>query len=192
MKQKKRIDKKSIQKAVRQILVAIGEDPDREGLKCTPERVSKFYEEVTSGYFIKPEDVLTIYYEEEQHDELVLLRNIPFFSICEHHLLPFFGKVHIAYIPHKKRLLGISKLARLVETYSRRLQLQERITKHIADSLMKIAKPLGVAVVVEAEHLCLSMRGIKKPGTTIMTSAMRGLFLKDAKTRAEAFSLINR
>ncbi len=186
------LDKQRIQKAVREILIAIGEDPNREGLKATPRRVSEFYEEVLQGNFQKPQDVLTIYYEEEKHDEIVLLKNIPFYSICEHHLVPFFGKVHIAYIPHKKRLLGISKLARLVDLYSKRLQLQERITKHLADTIMKFAKPLGVLVVIEAEHLCISMRGIKKPGTTIVTSAVRGVFLKDAKTRSEAIALINK
>jgi len=186
------VDKQRIQKAVREILIAIGENPNREGLKDTPRRVSEFYEEVLSGISQKPEDILTIYYEEEKHDEIVLLRNIPFYSLCEHHLVPFFGKVHIAYIPHKKRLLGISKLARLVDMYSKRLQLQERITKHIADTIMRFAKPLGVLVVIEAEHLCISMRGIKKPGTLVVTSAVRGVFLKDAKTRAEALSLINK
>ena len=189
---KSSVDKQRIQKAVREILIAIGENPNREGLKDTPRRVSEFYEEVLSGISQKAEDILTIYYEEEKHDEIVLLRNIPFYSLCEHHLVPFFGKVHIAYIPHKKRLLGISKLARLVDMYSKRLQLQERITKHIADTIMKLAKPLGVLVVIEAEHLCISMRGIKKPGTLVVTSAVRGIFLKDAKTRSEALALINK
>lgn len=186
------MDKKRVEKAVREILIAVGENPDREGLKNTPRRVSEFYAETLSGQTIKPEKVLTVYYEKEQYDEIVLVRDINFYSICEHHLLPFYGKVHIAYIPHRKRLLGISKLARLVELYSRRLQLQERITKHIADAIMVIAKPLGVLVVIEAEHLCLSMRGIKKPNTKIITSAVRGVFRKDAKTRQEAFALINR
>jgi len=189
---KSSVDKQRIQKAVKEILIAIGENPNREGLKDTPRRVSEFYEEVLSGISQKAEDILTIYYEEEKHDEIVLLRNIPFYSLCEHHLVPFFGKVHIAYIPHKKRLLGISKLARLVDMYSKRLQLQERITKHIADTIMKLAKPLGVLVVIEAEHLCISMRGIKKPGTLVVTSAVRGIFLKDAKTRSEALALINK
>ena len=187
-----RIDKTRIAKAVRELLLAVGENPDREGLKDTPKRVSNFYAEALSGQSQKAEDVLSIYYEEEQYDEIVLIKNIPFYSLCEHHLLPFYGKIHIAYIPHKKRLLGISKLARLVDMYSRRLQLQERITKHIADTLMKLAKPLGVLVIAEAEHLCFSMRGVKKPGTTIVTSAVRGTFLKDAKTRAEALSLIKK
>ncbi|MBU2614798.1 MAG: GTP cyclohydrolase I FolE [Elusimicrobia bacterium] len=189
---KQQIDKPRVAKAVRELLIAIGENPDREGLKDTPKRVSNFYVEALSGQSQKAEEVLSIYYEEEQYDEIVLIKNIPFYSLCEHHLLPFYGKIHIAYIPHKKRLLGISKLARLVEMYSRRLQLQERITKHIADTLVKLAKPLGVLVIAEAEHLCFSMRGVKKPGTTIVTSAVRGTFLKDAKTRAEALSLIKK
>ncbi len=186
----KKIDKQKIEKAVRDILVAIGENPDREGLKDTPKRVAKFYEEIFSGYFQKPQDVLTVYYETEEHEEVVLEKNIPFYSICEHHLLPFFGKIHIAYIPHKKRLLGISKLARLVEVFSKRLQLQERLTKHIAEAIMEKAKPLGVMVVCEAEHLCLSMRGVKKPGHKIVTSCMRGLFLKDLRARMEVLELI--
>ncbi|MBU0952096.1 MAG: GTP cyclohydrolase I FolE [Elusimicrobia bacterium] len=189
---KQQIDKPRVAKAIRELLIAIGENPDREGLKDTPKRVSNFYVEALSGQSQKAEEVLSIYYEEEQYDEIVLIKNIPFYSLCEHHLLPFYGKIHIAYIPHKKRLLGISKLARLVEMYSRRLQLQERITKHIADTLVKLAKPLGVLVIAEAEHLCFSMRGVKKPGTTIVTSAVRGTFLKDAKTRAEALSLIKK
>jgi GTP cyclohydrolase I len=188
----KMIDKERIKKAVREILIAIGENPDREGLKDTPKRVSEFYSEVLNGQFSEPEEILTVYYEQEQYDEIVLVRNISFYSLCEHHLLPFYGQAHIAYIPHKKRLLGISKLARLVELYSRRLQLQERITKHVADAIMKIARPLGVIVVIEAEHLCISMRGIKKPGSKIVTSAVRGIFLEDAKTRQEALLLINK
>ncbi|HLD29419.1 MAG TPA: GTP cyclohydrolase I FolE [bacterium] len=191
-KQRRPIDKEKVAKAVKDLLVAIGENPDREGLKDTPRRVSNFYAEALCGESQRPEDVLSIYYEEEQYDEIVLLKNIPFYSLCEHHLLPFYGKIHIAYIPHKKRLLGISKLARLVDMYSRRLQLQERITKYLADTIMKLAKPLGVMVIAEAEHLCFSMRGVKKPGTTIVTSAVRGTFLKDAKTRAEALSLIKK
>jgi GTP cyclohydrolase I len=188
----KKVDTRKIEKAVAEIIAAIGENPRREGLRNTPARVARFYEEALSGYFQKPENVLNIYYEEEEHDEIVILRDIPFYSICEHHLLPFHGKVHIAYIPRKKRLIGISKLARLVELFSKRLQLQERITKHVADSLMRFARPLGVMVIIEAEHLCISMRGVKKPGTKVVTSALRGIFLKSAKTRAEALELIGR
>ncbi|MCS7231325.1 MAG: GTP cyclohydrolase I FolE [Elusimicrobiota bacterium] len=186
----KKIDKEKIEKAVKEILLAIGEDPQREGLKDTPRRVAKFYEEALSGYFQKPQDVLTVYYETEEYEEVVLEKNIPFYSICEHHLLPFFGKIHIAYIPNKKRLLGISKLARVVEVFSKRLQLQERLTKHIAEAIMEKAKPLGVIVVCEAEHLCLSMRGVKKPGHKIVTSCMRGIFLKDLRARMEVLELI--
>lgn len=188
----KTINKKKIEKAVREILIAVGEDVNREGLKGTPKRVSEFYAECLSGQLASPKDVLTVYYEQEKYDELVLVRDISFYSLCEHHLLPFLGKVHIAYIPHRRRLLGLSKLVRTVEIYSRRLQLQERITKHIADAVMDLAKPLGVLVIVEAEHLCISMRGVKRPGGKIVTSAMRGIFRKDARTRAEALSLINR
>ncbi|OGS21638.1 MAG: GTP cyclohydrolase I FolE [Elusimicrobia bacterium RIFOXYA2_FULL_39_19] len=184
------IDKERLSKAIRELLISVGENPDREGLKGTPRRVADYYEEALSGNKLKEEDVLSIYYQEEQYDEIVLLKNIPFYSICEHHLVPFYGKIHIAYIPHKKRLLGISKLARLVEMYSKRLQLQERIVKHIADAIMKHVKPIGVIVIAEAEHLCLSMRGVKKPGTIVVTSAVRGTFLKDARTRSEALSLI--
>jgi len=186
------IDKKRIEKAVREILLAVGENPDREGLKNTPKRVAKYYEEVLRGQSSNVKDVLSVYYEEEQYDELVLLRDIPFYSICEHHLLPFFGKVHIAYIPHKKRLLGISKLARLVDVISCRLQLQERITKHVAEHIMELVKPRGTIVVIEAEHLCVGMRGIKKPESRVITSAVRGIFLKDAKSRQEALSLIRK
>lgn len=186
----KKIDKEKIEKAVRDILLAIGENPSREGLKNTPKRVAKFYEEVFSGYFQHPKDILTVYYETEDYEEVVLEKNIPFYSMCEHHLLPFFGKIHIAYIPHKKRLLGISKLARLVEVFSKRLQLQERLTKHIAEAIMEKAKPLGVMVICEAEHLCLSMRGVKKPGHNIITSCIRGIFLKDLRARMEVLELI--
>jgi len=185
------IDKIRIQKAVREILLAIGENPNREGLKDTPKRISNFYEEFLSGISSKVEDVLNVYYQQEYYNEIVLLKNIPFYSICEHHLLPFFGNVHIAYIPHKKRLLGISKLARLLDLYSHRLQLQERITKHLADSIMKFAKPLGVMVIIEAEHLCVSMRGVKKSNLKVVTSAVRGIFLKNSSTRQETLSLIN-
>ena len=186
----KKIDKEKIEKAVKEILLAIGEDPDREGLKNTPKRVAKFYEEALSGYFQSPKDILTVYYETEEYSEVFLEKNIPFYSICEHHLLPFFGKIHISYIPNKKRLLGISKLARLVELFSKRLQLQERLTKHIAETIMQKAKPLGVIVVCEAEHLCLSMRGVKKPGHKIITSCMRGIFLRDLRARMEVLELI--
>ena len=184
------MDKKKIEKVIRLLLEAVGEDPDREGLKQTPRRVANFYEEALAGMEVDPAKVLNVYYEKEEHEEIVLLKDIPLYSLCEHHLLPFFGRAHIAYIPKKERLLGLSKIARLVEILSRRLQLQERLTKQIADTLMKAVQPLGVLVVIEAEHFCLTMRGVKKAGSLIVTSAIRGIFLRDAKTRAEALSLI--
>jgi GTP cyclohydrolase IA len=184
------IDKKKIEKAVYMMLEAMDDNPKREGLKNTPRRVADFYEEALAGMSVSPKKVLDVCYEQEQHEELVLLKGIPFHSLCEHHLLPFYGKVHVAYIPNRKRLLGISKIARVVEMFSQRLQLQERLTNQIVTTLMETIKPLGVIVIIEAEHLCMTMRGIKKPGTTVTTSSVRGIFLKDAKTRAEAMSLI--
>lgn len=184
------MDKKKLEKAVRTMLEAFGENPQREGLKNTPRRVAEYYEEALCGQKIDPKEVLTVYYEKENHEEIVLVKDIPFYSLCEHHLVPFFGKAHVAYIPKKDRLLGVSKLVRLVEIFSRRLQLQERMSKQIADSIMDAARPYGAMVVIEAEHLCMTMRGVKKPGAKMVTSAMRGLFLKDARTRSEALSLI--
>ena len=186
------VDKPRIQKAVRELLMAIGEDPGREGLRGTPRRVADFYEEALGGRWQRPEDALTIYYEEEQYEEMVIVKDIPFYSLCEHHLLPFFGKAHIAYVPHRKRLLGISKLSRLVDIYAKRLQLQERIAKHVADTIMQMARPFGVMVMIEAEHLCMSMRGVKKTDSKMVTSAVRGLFLRDARARQEALSLIRK
>ncbi|HEY8497080.1 MAG TPA: GTP cyclohydrolase I FolE [Limnochordales bacterium] len=183
------VDKKKIETAVRMILEAIGEDPEREGLLETPRRVAEAYAEMCAGMREDVERHLEVYFQEE-HDELVLVRDIPFYSLCEHHLLPFFGKAHIAYIPTDGRVTGLSKLARVVEAYARRLQMQERMTKQIADALMAHLKPQGVAVVLEAEHLCMSMRGVKKPGSKTVTSAMRGVFRKDQKTRAEVLALI--
>lgn len=184
------MDKKKLEKAVRSMLEAFGEDPEREGLKNTPKRVAEFYEEALAGQKVRPLDVLTVYYEKENHEEIVLVKDIPFHSLCEHHLVPFFGRAHLAYIPKKDKLLGVSKLVRLVEIFSRRLQLQERMTKQIADSIMAAAKPHGAMVIIEAEHLCITMRGLKKQGSKMVTSAMRGIFLKDARTRAEALALI--
>ncbi len=172
------------------ILEAVGEDPGREGLKRTPCRVAEFYEEALAGYSVDPLKALTVYYQTEQHEEIVLVKDITIFSMCEHHLLPFYGKIHVAYIPKKDRILGVSKLVRLVESYSQRLQLQERLTKQIADAIMKVARPYGAMVVLEAEHLCMTMRGVKKPGAKMVTSAMRGIFLKDARTRSEAMALL--
>jgi len=185
------LDKARIDRAVREILLAIGENPDREGLRETPQRVSNMYEEVFSGLTVDPQKLVTIF-ETEGHEEMVILRDIPFYSMCEHHLLPFFGKAHIAYIPTKERLSGLSKLARVVEAVSRRPQLQERITTQVADTLMKVLKPFGVLVIVEAEHLCMTMRGVKKAGSKMTTSAVRGVFQDREATRLEALHLIGK
>lgn len=183
------MDKKKIEKAVRDILVAIGEDPKRRDIKDTPRRVAEMYEEILEGYKLDPEKELEVIFEKD-HDEIILLKNIPFYSICEHHLAPFIGKAHVAYIPNNNRVTGLSKLARVVDIYAKRLQVQERITTDIADIIMKKLKPRGVMVVIEAEHMCMSMRGVKKPGVMTITSAVRGTFRKNEKTRAEAMSLI--
>jgi GTP cyclohydrolase I len=191
LKAASKLDKTRIEKAVREILLAIGENPNREGLKETPRRVAKMYEEVFSGIDIDAKDVMTVF-TTEGHEEMVILKDIPFYSMCEHHLLPFYGKAHVAYIPRKDRLSGLSKLARIVETVSRRPQLQERITTQVADTIMKVLKPYGALVIVEAEHLCMTMRGVKKPGSRMTTSAIRGVFRKSAATRAEALQLIGK
>ncbi|KXG75002.1 GTP cyclohydrolase I FolE [Thermotalea metallivorans] len=185
------MDKKRIEKAIREILEAIGENPDREGLIDTPKRIANMYEEIFSGLKEDPQEHLEVYFQQEQHEELVLVKDIPFYSMCEHHLVPFFGKCHVGYIPKKGKLTGLSKLARVVETVARRPQLQERLTTMIADAIMEKLSPHGVIVVVEAEHMCMTMRGVKKPGSQTITSAVRGLFNKDAKARAEAMALIN-
>lgn len=184
------MDKTKIQRAVRMILEAIGEDPRRNDLKKTPERVSQMYEEIFSGISGDPSRELEVLLA-EKHDEIVLLKDIPLYSICEHHLLPFIGKAHIAYIPKNNRVTGLSKIARVVEILSKRLQVQERLTTEIAEILMKKVKPMGVMVIIEAEHLCMSMRGVKKPGVLTITSAVRGIFKENPKTRAETMSLIN-
>jgi GTP cyclohydrolase I len=174
---------------VRDLLVAIGEDPDRDGLRDTPDRVARAYQEIFAGLWQEPEDVLTTTFE-LGHDEMVLVKDIEVRSTCEHHLVPFTGVAHVGYIPSSEgRITGLSKLARLVDVYARRPQVQERMTTQIADSLMAILQPRGVIVVVECEHLCMSMRGIRKPGATTVTSAVRGQ-LRDPATRAEAMSLI--
>ncbi|MFA5645794.1 MAG: GTP cyclohydrolase I FolE [Candidatus Ratteibacteria bacterium] len=179
----------TIEKAIRTILREIGENPKRQGLKETPERVARMYEEILSGMKRDPEKILgKVFYEE--YNELVLLKNIPLFSLCEHHLLPFYGEAHIAYLPEGKRVVGISKLARLVDAYAQRLQLQERLTTQIADTIMKVLRPQGTMVIVEAEHMCMLMRGIKKPGAKVVTSAVRGIFMRDIRTRTEALNLI--
>ncbi len=183
------MDKKRIEKAVREILIAIGEDVTRQGLKDTPARVARMYEEILAGMNKNPGKELEVIFEKE-HDEIILLKGIPLYSICEHHLVPFIGKAHVAYIPSGERITGLSKLARVVEIYSRRLQVQERLTTEIADCIMSKLKAKGVMVVVEAEHLCMSMRGVKKPGVMTVTSAVRGLFRNNQKTRSEALSLM--
>lgn len=184
------MDKEKIERAVRDILEAIGEDPNREGLVDTPKRVAKMYEEIFSGIGKNPEDDLQVFFQEEGHEELILVKDIPFYSCCEHHLVPFFGKAHIGYIPRKGRLTGLSKLARVVETVAKRPQLQERFTTQIVDALEKQLHPLGIIVVVEAEHMCMTMRGVKKPGSKTVTSGVRGVFETDSKSRAEALQLI--
>jgi GTP cyclohydrolase IA len=184
------VDMPRIERAVREILLAIGEDPDRDGLVDTPARVARMYTEQLAGMRQRPEDVLTRIFDSE-HDEIVLVRDIEMYSMCEHHLLPFFGKAHIGYIPNGKgEITGLSKLARLVDVYARRPQVQERMTYQIADALMRSIDPLGVIVVLEAEHLCMSMRGVRKPGAKTVTSAVRGIFRDQAQTRAEAMSLL--
>jgi GTP cyclohydrolase I len=184
------INKEEITKAVASIITAIGENPSREGLVDTPKRVAEMYTELFAGMDMDPIAELKIGYE-LGHRELVILKDIPFYSMCEHHLLPFFGEVHIGYIPDASgRVVGISKFARVVDIFARRPQIQERMTTQIADAIMEGLQPQGVAVVVQAEHLCMVMRGVKKPGTNIITSAIRGLFRQKAASRAEFFSLI--
>lgn len=184
------MDLAKIEQGVRLILEGVGEDPNREGLLETPARVARMYEECFAGLHQDP----AVHFEtlfDEHHDEMVIVHDIPFFSMCEHHLVPFFGKAHIAYLPSESgKICGISKLARLVEVYARRPQVQERLTSQVADTLVEQLNPRGVAVVMEAEHLCMSMRGVKKPGAKTVTNAMRGIFKEDAATRAEALSLL--
>jgi len=182
------MDKKKIEKAVKNILEAIGEDTSRKDLVETPSRVADMYEEILGGMRMDAEKELEVILD-KSHDEIVLLKEIPLYSVCEHHLLPFIGKAHVAYIP-KSRITGLSKLARVVEILSRRLQVQEKLTTEIADVIMRKLNPRGVMVVVEAEHLCMSMRGVKKPGSVTITSAVRGVFKENQKTRAEALALI--
>ena len=183
------MDKKKIKKAIKDILVAIGDNPKRADLVDTPNRVAQMYEEIFSGIGKDPKKELEVLLG-EKHNEIVLIKAIPLYSMCEHHLLPFIGKVNVAYIPKGGRVTGLSKLVRVVDILSKRLQVQERLTTQIADTIMQKLKPLGVFVVIEAEHLCMSMRGVKKPGTSTVTSAVRGVFKENAKTRQEALSLI--
>jgi GTP cyclohydrolase I len=183
------MDKKRIEKAVKEILSAVGEDINRRDIKDTPSRVADMYEEILGGSKANPEKELEVVFEKE-HDEIILLKGIPLYSVCEHHLLPFIGRAHVAYIPANNRVTGLSKIARVVDIFSKRLQVQERLTTDIAELIMKKLKPKGVLVVIEAEHLCMSMRGVKKPGVMTVTSAVRGIFRKNEKTRSEALSLI--
>lgn len=187
---KHEIDQPRIEKAVREILIAIGEDPDRDGLKQTPARFARFYSEICSGIGEDPVDHLDKTFDVD-HDEIIVVRDIPFFSVCEHHLVPFFGKAHVAYLPREHgKIAGLSKLARLVDGYARRPQVQERLTAQVADGMEKKLQPRGAAVVIEAEHLCMSMRGIKKPGTSTVTSSMRGVFRENPSSREEVLQLI--
>jgi GTP cyclohydrolase I len=184
------VDKPRIERAVREILAAIGEDPERDGLRATPGRIAAMYEEIFSGLHDDPCRHLVTTFEAE-HDEMVMVRDIPLYGICEHHLVPFAGRAHVAYVPGDDgRITGLSKLARLVDGYAKRPQVQERLTTQIADAMMEALEPLGVFVVIEAEHLCMSMRGIKKPGSLTITSAVRGIFKDNPATRAEAMSFV--
>ena len=184
------VDKPRIERAVREILEAIGEDPEREGLVDTPARVARMYEEIFEGMRVDPSEYLQTQFETD-HDEMVMVRDIPMYSACEHHLLPWIGKAHVAYIPSDDgRVTGLSKLARLVDAYAKRPQVQERLTSQIADELDRSLEPKGVMVVIEAEHLCMTMRGIRKPGATTVTSAVRGLVRQNVATREEAMRFI--
>lgn len=185
-------DQERAEAAVRELLIAVGEDPDREGLKETPARVVRAYREVFAGLFEDPSEVLAKTFNED-HQELVLVKDIPIYSTCEHHLVPFFGVAHIGYIPGKDgRVTGLSKLARLVDGYAKRPQVQERLTSQVADALVERLDPTSAIVVIEAEHLCMAMRGIRKPGARTVTSAVRGGFKADARSRAEAMALIRK
>ncbi len=187
-KKTKPIDTERIRKAVREILLAAGEDINREGLRNTPQRVAKMYAELLAGMHEDPKEHIRSVFT-ENYDEIVLLRDIPFYSICEHHLLPFIGSAHVAYLP-SGGVIGVSKLARIVDCFARRLQSQERLTYQIADFIMNSLKPQGVAVVIEASHSCMTIRGIKKPGSVMVTSALRGIFRRDPKSRNEVLGLM--
>ncbi|HEY2167247.1 MAG TPA: GTP cyclohydrolase I FolE [Jatrophihabitantaceae bacterium] len=184
------VDLPRAEAAVRELLIAIGEDPNREGLRATPARVARAYAETMAGLFVDPDEVLLTSFD-ENHDELVLVKDIPLYSTCEHHLVPWHGTAAVGYIPGEEgRITGLSKLARVVDLYARRPQLQERLTAQVADAVVRRVDPRGVIVVIEAEHLCMAMRGVRKPGSRTLTSAVRGIFKEDPRTRAEALSLI--
>ena len=184
------MDRKKIEQSVRLFLEGIGDDPTRPGLRETPRRVAQMCEEIYAGIGTDTSQLIKVL-DGENHDEIVLVRDIPFYSVCEHHLLPFIGKAHVAYVPEQNRVTGISKLARVVCTEAKKLQLQERLTTQVADSIVKALRPKGVMVVIEAEHLCMTMRGVKSPGARTVTSVVRGLFRENPATRAEAMSLIH-
>lgn len=188
-KKSKNVDLDRIAQGVRMMLEGMGEDPDRDGLQKTPERVAQFYAELTEGMWIDPKEQI-VPLPGDSHDEMVLVKDISIASVCEHHLAPFVGKCHIAYIPKNGRIVGLSKLARIAEIFARRLQVQERLTQQIAQTLFDELKPVGVMVVIEAEHTCMTLRGVKKPGSKTVTSAVLGGFRRDPRTRAEAMSLI--
>jgi GTP cyclohydrolase I len=184
------VDLARAEKAVRELLIAVGEDPDRDGLLATPARVARSYAEIFAGLHVDPEDVLQTTFD-EHHDELVLVKDIPLYSTCEHHLVPWHGTAAVGYIPGPDgRITGLSKLARVVDLYARRPQIQERLTSQVADAVMRRLEPRGVIVVIQAEHLCMAMRGVRKPGAQTMTSAVRGIFKSDPRTRAEALNLV--
>lgn len=183
------VDRDRISRAVEEIIAAIGDDPTREGLAGTPARIADMYAEVFAGLQEDPRQHLQVAFEDEKHEEMVVLKDIPFYSMCEHHFLPFHGLAHVGYIPWR-RLVGISKLARVVETLARRPQLQERLTGQVADTIMEALEAQGVGVVIEAEHLCMTMRGVRKPGSLLVTSANRGIFRTKPATRAEFFSIL--
>jgi GTP cyclohydrolase I len=185
------MDARKIEKGVRLILEGIGENPDRAGLRETPERVARMYQEIFSGIETPTEELLKTI-EGESHDEMVLLKDIPFYSVCEHHLIPFIGKAHVAYIPSAGKIVGLSELVKAVEVLAKRLQVQERLTTQLADMIMTKLKPKGAMVVIDAEHLCISMRGMKKPGTRTVTSAVRGIFRSKQSTRDELLELIKK
>jgi len=178
-----------MEKLIKDLLQKLGEDPNREGLKRTPARVKESLEFLTEGYRQDPKKLIENSVYSDKHEEMVLIRDIPIYSLCEHHLLPFFGKAHVGYIPNEK-IVGISKIARMVDLFARRLQVQERLTNQVANTLMQVLKPKGVAVVIDAEHLCMQMRGVQKRGTSIVTSAMLGAFRRRPETRAEFMNLI--
>jgi len=188
----RRFERERIVRAVREILEAIGDDPDRDGLKRTPERVADMYAEIFAGIGTDASELMDVVFDEE-HDEMILVKDIPLYSQCEHHLLPWVGEAHVAYIPNKEgEITGLSKIARVVDILSKRPQVQERLTTQIADAIEKALRPRGILVILEAEHLCMTMRGIKKPGARTVTSAVRGLFRENDATRAEAMGLIAR